>query len=49
MRLLTNDCAANERLAMLLAVNARDEERRQILKREKATIVQALGELNAVI
>ena len=44
----TDGVAANERLAMLLAVNARDEERRAVLKKEKATIVRALEELNAL-
>ena len=39
---------ANERLAVLLAVNPRDEERRAVLKKEKATIMKALEQLEAL-
>lgn len=39
---------AHDRLAVLLAVNPRDEERRVVLEKEKVTIAKALAQLEAL-
>lgn len=43
-----NTFIAHERLAVLLAVNPRDEERRTVLNKEKVTIAKALKQLEAL-
>lgn len=49
VRRLTDFDAAQDRMAILLAVDPTDEERRAVLKKEKATIAKAMEQLEALV